>query len=55
MILDSMDKTEDRERYQVQMYSPPPGSIDAAELPRGWSDDDEQEQSDAAARELGLL
>lgn len=54
MILDSMEKQEEREQYRLRMYAPPPGSSLSGALPKGWSDEEEIADSDAAAKALGL-
>lgn len=42
MILDSMEKPEEREMYFVRTYAPPSGTpMDSANLPKGWTAEDE--------------
>lgn len=41
MVLDSMQKEEERDRYFVRMYSPPAGSLASGKVPKGWSREDE--------------
>ncbi|WNM68781.1 hypothetical protein SEA_SOOS_51 [Gordonia phage Soos] len=47
MILEGMEKDEDRERYWLRTYTPPPGTTTSGELPRGWSRDDEMAAFDS--------
>lgn len=49
MILDSMEKESEREMYFTRTYAPPSGtSMTAANLPKGWSAEDELEAFGAA-------
>lgn len=42
MLLENMEKPEDRERYFLRAYAPPSGStMDSKNLPKGWSAEDE--------------
>lgn len=42
MILDSMEKPEEREMYFVRTYAPPSGTpMDSANLPKGWDPESE--------------
>lgn len=44
MVLDSMEKEEERQRYFIRAYTPPPGWAEATgELPPGWSPEEEME------------
>lgn len=41
MILEGMRDEQERERYWVRAYAPPPGSIAAKRTPKGWDRDSE--------------
>lgn len=44
MVLDSMEKQEDRDTYFIRTYAPPHGSsLGATKLPKGWEAEDEME------------
>ena len=50
MILDSMEKQEERDLYFTRTYAPPAGTpMTAATLPKGWSAEDEMEAFNAAS------
>lgn len=41
MVLEGMQKEEDRERYFSRVYAPPAGTRQRGKVPKGWSDADE--------------
>lgn len=51
MLLESMEKDQDREQYWLKMYRPQPGlspGTGTDRLPPGWSAEDEMAAFDAA-------